>query len=83
MHNLCKKIQDGRHLAHNKVSLQEMLKMNLLLYFQANCKPNFPEKKQIFNFLDIFFQRLLKVKKIEKKNFFQKNFLGGEGVGVT
>ena len=29
--------------------------MNLLLYFQANCKPNFPEKKQIFNFLDIFF----------------------------
>ena len=57
--------------------------MNLLLYFQANCKPNFPEKKQIFNFLDIFFQRLLKVKKIGKKIFFQKNFFGGEGVGVT
>ena len=56
-----------------------MLKMNLLLYFQANCKPNFPEKKQIFNFLDIFFQRLLKVKKIEKKIFFQKKFLGGVG----
>ena len=55
-----------------------MLKMNLLLYFQANCKPNFPEKKQIFNFLDIFFQCLLKVKKIEKKIFFKK-FLGGVG----
>ena len=77
MHNVCKKIQDGRHLVQNKVSLEDILKMNLLLYFQANCNPNFPEKKQIYNFLDMFFQRLLKVKKIEKK------FFGGWGVGVT
>ena len=49
------KIQDGRHLVQNKVSLQGMLKMNLLLSFQANCKPNFLEKKQIHNFLHIFF----------------------------
>ena len=55
LHNLCKKIQDGSHLVQNKVSLQGMLKMNLLLYFQSNCKPDFPEKKQIHNFLHIFF----------------------------
>ena len=43
-------------LVQNKVSFAGYVrKMNLLLYFQANCKPNFPEKKQIHNFLHIFF----------------------------
>ena len=68
------KIQDGRHVVQNKVSWHDILKMNLLLYFQANCKANFPEKKQICIFLEIFFQRVLKVKKIEKNFFSQKFF---------
>ena len=76
------KIQDGRHLVQNKVSLQEMLKMNLLLYFQANCKPNFPEKKQIHNFLHIFFN-MYSYKKKGKKIFFKKKLGGGVGGGVT
>ena len=83
LHNLCKKIKDGGHLVQNKVFLQGMLKMNLLLYFQANCRPNFPEKKQIHNFLHIFFYYLLTLKKNEKKIIFKKFFWGGLGVGIA
>ena len=50
------KIQDGRHLVQNEVSLQDMLKKKLLLKIQANCMPNLPENKQMTNFLHIFFQ---------------------------
>ena len=31
LHNLCTKIQDGRHVLQNEVSLQDMLKEKLLL----------------------------------------------------
>ena len=44
------KIQDGRHLVQNEVSLQDMLKKKLLLKIQANCMPNWPENKQMTNF---------------------------------
>ena len=44
------KIQDGRHLVQNIVSLPDTLKEKLLLYIQANCMPNFPENKQMNNF---------------------------------
>ena len=44
------KIQDGRHLVQNIVSLPDMLKEKLLLCIQANCMPNFPENKQMNNF---------------------------------
>ena len=77
------KIQDGGHLVQNKVFLQGVLKMNLLLYFQANCRPNFPEKKQKHNFLHIFFFYLLILKKNEKKIIFKKFFLGGLGVEIA
>ena len=43
------KIQDGRHLVQNEVSLQDKLKEKLLLWIQANCMPDFPENKQMNN----------------------------------
>ena len=51
------KIQDGRHLVQNIVSLPDMLKEKLLLYIQANCMPNFPENKQMNNFLHPLYLR--------------------------
>ena len=50
LHNLCKNIQDGRHLVRNEVSLQDMLKKKLLLQIQANCMPKLAENKQMTNF---------------------------------
>ena len=49
------KIQDGRHLVQNKVSLQGMLKNESVALFPGQLQANFPEKKQIHNFLHIFF----------------------------
>ena len=74
VHNLCKQIQDGRHVVQNEVSLQDMLKEKL---FQANCTPNFPENKQMNNFLHIFFQHPLYLKTMGKKSFFQFFFFRG------
>ena len=66
------KIQGERHLVQNIVSLPDMLKEKLLLYIQANCMPNFPENKQMNNFLHIFFQHPLYLRKKGKKIFFQR-----------
>ena len=68
------KIQEGRHVLQNEVSLQEMLKEKL---FQANCMPNFPENKQMNNFLHIFFQHPLYLRKKGKNFFFHFFFFRG------
>ena len=78
MHNLCKKIQDRRHVVQNEVSLKDMLKEKL---FQANCMPNFPENKQMNNFLHIFFQQPLYLKTMGKKISFSIFFFQGLGCG--
>ena len=77
MHNLCKKIQDRRHVVQNEVSLKDMLKEKL---FQANCMPNFPENKQMYNFLHIFFQHPIYLKTMGKKIFFSIFFFSGARV---
>ena len=75
------KIQDGRHLVQNEVSLPDMLKEKLLLYIQANCMPNFPENKQMNNFEPRFFNTT-SFKKMGKKLFYEIFFFRGRVWGV-
>ena len=75
------KIQDGRHLVQNIVSLPDMLKEKLLLYIQANCMPNFPENKQMNNFIPRFFNTT-SFKKMGKKFFFEIFFFRGRVWGL-